>query len=358
MQSRLSASNTAQKAIAKAEEYKYKLEYAKLFSALEKAMEEVEDNTSAYGKVKLAYDGYMSEYKEMLETETTDLETYEDYNQAVSLLESAVLIFPDDYKLKTQLDETKDMRTAVKAISDAENYSNKGDYANLFKTLNKAISELSAGSDAGKKVETAYQLYESNYIAQVKEQVGEPKTVAEFDNAIKTLETAVSALGDNYELKSRLEELKADKPANMFEKTKVYEYFERTYDGAYFIVNQSNIKDNYNNTYFNAAVMYAYNGGYNNQAEVSYDCTGYTKLKGTVAISEDTKDFRKTHTIEIRGSADGVNYTKLASANISAGMKPWTFEIDFSNYTNIQIYTWAPYADKLKIILADFTLSK
>ncbi len=377
MQSRLAASNTAQKAIAKAEEYKYKLDYAKLFPALEKAMEEVADNTSAYGKVKLAYDGYMSEYKEMLETETTDLETYDDYDRAVSLLESAVLIFPDDYKLKTQLDETKDMRTAVKALSDAENYSNKGDYASLFKALNKALDTLSVGSDAAKKVMSTYDKYEKSYIESLYEHIGEPQTIQEYENSIALLENAIVVLPDVYDLTNKLEQLRKTIPVDLFSMslvdTKRYDdtsdVYEINLESDVYLKYHQRLNDNFGNTYDDAVVMtvidYSAGQAYRRDCYtvyITYDCMEYNMLRGTVAIADTSKSYTGDMEIEISGYTDNMKENIIYELNLPTISRPQQIEVDCSNYSLIKISlvcnNKGEYGKPGSVILSDFTLSK
>lgn len=382
MQSRVNAANVAKKALEKAADYKYKSEYSKLFSSLDKALDDVTDSTSATATIKMAYDSYMDEYLDLIETQTSDLETVSDYETAIKLLESAVEIFPNDYDLKTQLQEAQDMKIAVKAISDAEGYSNKSDYENLFKALNKALDTLSVGSDAGKKVQTVYDRYEKSYIEYLTDHIGEPETVSEYNNAITLLETAVVILPDNYTLKNQLELYQENKPIALFaqsavsaQKKRQNGYYENsiTTDSNVFSTNLNyTIKDNFNNSYTNASFI-AVGGGYydgnsSQDTYVKYDCEGYSSLTGIAALSEESKSYVGHCLFRITGETSNGATVVLFENSFNNGTRPQKINLDISDYVllTVRLYShkannidkYENYDNMIKIILSDFTLVK
>ena len=382
IQSRVNSANTAKKALEKAAEYKYNSEYAKLFSSLDKALSEVTDSTSATATIKMAYDSYMDEYLELIETQTSDLETVSEYETAIKLLESAVEIFPNDYDLKTQLQEAQDMKVAVKAIDEAEGYSNKSDYVNLFKTLNKALETLSAGTNAGKKVQTTYERYEKRYIEYLNDQIGEPETVNEYENAIALLETAVAVLPDNGQLKDQLESYQKNKPIALFAQKVVSAQKKRYNGGSEDSIDTDNvvfstnlnytIEDNFSNKYRNASFIAVGGDWFDKNSSqdtyVKYNCEGYSSLTGIAALSEETKSYVGHCLFRIEGETSNGATVILFENSFNNGTRPQKIDLDISEYVvlTIRLYShkdnnierYANYDNLIKIILADFTLSK
>ena len=369
MQSRVNAAKVAKKALEKAAEYKYKSEYAKLFSSLDKALDDLTDSTSATAAIKTAYNNYMEEYLELIETQTSDLETVSEYETAIKLLESAVEIFPNDYDLKTQLQETKDMKVAVKAVSDADNYAKKKDYVNLFKTLKKAIDTLSYGSDAAKKVQSSYDKYEEDYLNTLNEQIGEPKTVSEYDNAISLLEAAVGVFSDNYELSARLEILKSNRPVALFDQNIVdikkypgYRYDALSSDNTSYIKTNQSVTDNYNNIYECASILTVEDsdGYYYKQTYVMFDCYEYRNLSGIAALSAGSKSYSGTVYLTIWGYTENMVENVIYEVAYVSGIRPQKINLDLSKYSQIKIALTHPdkVPQNVSIIFSDFTLSK
>lgn len=383
MQSRVNAANVAKTSLEKAAEYRYNSEYSKLFSFLDKSLADVADSTSATAKIKMAYDNYMDEYLNLIKTQTSDLETVSEYETAIKLLESAVEIFPNDYELKTQLQNAQDMKVAVKAISDAENYSNARDYENIFKTLNKALDALSSGSEANKKVQTIYDRYEKGYIEYLNAQIGEPETVSEYSDAITLLENAVVILPDNYTLKNQLEQYQENKPIALFAQSAVstQKKWENggkegsiTTDSNVFSTNINyTINDNFNNSYTNASFIAVGGCGFydkNNSQDtyVKYDCEGYSTLTGIAALSEESKSYVGHCLFSITGETDNGVSNVLFENSFNNGTRPQKINLDISDYVllTIRLYThkennvnkYDYYKNIIKIILSDFTLVK
>ena len=379
VQSRINAANTAKKALDKAAEYRRSLEYSKLFVSLEKAMDSVYDSTTATAKLKIAYDSYMKEYLELLDTQTTDLETVTDYENAVKLYESAVEIFPDDYDLKTELAELKDMKIAVKAVSDAEMYAKQNDYSNLFTSLDKARDSVSITGSAYKKIQSAYDKYKTSFLETLDTQIGTPKTLSEYDTAISLLETAVSVFPEDTSLNYRLQNLKSSKPVNLFEQNMVTSKIKRAYNSEtkaitsdsysnYYQVGKA-FTDNYANVYRKATLIQIGNGYYNPYATwVEYDCADYQTLSGTAAIWSETKNYTGHCMFMIVGiDGDDEEYVLFKNA-FSSGTRPQTFTVDISKYDRVQIFlyshkngdngVYAYYDDSMGIVMSDFIMTK
>ena len=313
----------------------------------------------------------MDEYLELIETQTSDLETVSEYETAIKLLESAVEIFPNDYDLKTQLQEARDMKVAIKAISDADNYANKNDYVNLFKTLNKAIDTLSMGSDAGKKVQSAYDKYEEKYLNTLSEQIGEPQTVAEYDNAISLLETAISILSDNYELTERLNTLIDIKPVDLFS-LQMISAKSKHYDSSLDwndLANNNAIKintkatDGFGNQYNNATLLW---NSSTTMLEVTYDIWDYSSLTGTISLYNPSKSGIVIVGCEFAGKTKSGSWETFYSKFIDSTTRPITVSFDISAYETLAIYMYTTDGVKYRkaydcdtgVILHNFTLTK
>jgi len=353
MQSRVNAANVAKKALEKAVEYKNQYEYSKLFSSLDKALENVTDSTSATAKIKLAYDSYMDEYLELIETQTSDLETVSEYENAVKLLESAVEIFPNDYNLKSQLSNVQDMSLAVKSIADAENYVNNDDFSSLFKALNKALDTLTSGSDASKKVQTAYDNYKKIYINDINTQIGTPNTVEEYDRAISILERAINVLTNDADLINKLEYYRNSKPVYLFEQ----DPFMVENLKLYMRNNDTSTVHNYTSGFFS----WSYPTGYmmysagelinkgmaitpdsSKQAKLYYNLNGkYSTLKGRLAF-EDLYSERIDEKYNINFYADDI---LVASYTIYKSKLPIDIEVTLNKCNKLTIELVRPVGD-------------
>ena len=391
IQSRVDSANTAKKALEKAAEYKYNSEYAKLFSSLDNALNEVTDSTSATAKIKMAYDSYMDEYLELIETQTSDLETVSEYENAIKLLESAVEIFPNDYDLKTQLQNLQTIKDAITVINKANTYYAEKSYIKVFPILNEALDELHSNAIAREMVEDAYKDLRSRYVSEVFEIIGNPQTPSEYDDAISCVSDALEILPEDNELLNKLDELNTSKPIDMlstniasamtfggdsrynyaeWEKADIYNTDSTSTDSLYKYVYIGDFKDNYKNNHKNALLLRTFLS-YCWATYVIYDCENHDYVSGNVSVYDESKSYPGNLYVEIYGISNDMTEELLYRKAFVSGIKPQDIELNISDYSSIklQIATYDKTGEEWAchrgfndgnsgIIFSDFTLSK
>ena len=383
IQSRVNAASVAQKAIARAADYANRQEYAKLFSSLDKAIDDVADSTTATASLKLTYDNYMKEYMELIETQTTGLSTTEEYETAVKLLTSAVEIFPNDYDLKSQLTNAEEMTVATRAITEAAGCAGRSEYATLFPLLSDAMEELPAGSDAYQKVQATYDKYKKSYTDALNRTIGKPKSVTDYDNAIAALETATAIFPNDTSLQNKLEKYRADKPVALFSLDWIeakgcrcnWDWKESELDnrmGHDFQVTSAS--DVYGNKFENTAVLYTSNNAGESSGRLmffTYDVEDYKLFTGGSALWDKAKSFSGYPALKFFGCrSDGV-WEEIYNRGLKTISKPSTFSLDITKYQLLQVrygtyensnydsLAWnRGYSGITGVILYDCTLSK
>ena len=367
LQKDMSNMRTATKALNEADAYIGMKDYKNAFTVLANAQDTLPVGTVAYTKVKAQYDNTKTTFLNYIDEVTNNPQSIAEYDEAISALDAASEIFPYESNLSAKKTTLTNMRTAKKAVEEADAYAAKEDYKNLFSTLQNAIDALSGASDARKVAETAYNKYESSYLEALASKVGEPKTVNEYDSAISLLKSASIVFPNNIDIQNKLKTYEQECPVSLFSRplmsaSRKYESGKVEAPEHSFQLNSENVVDNINNQYETAALISDGWGAFKDYftTEAVFDCDGYNKLSGTVAISNDYKDAGGTHHLIIYGSGDGEKYTKLAGKDFTSGMRPWSFEdVDISKYSNLKIALKTDDGVAVsRLILADFTLWK
>lgn len=378
--SRLEAMTTMATALQDAENYAAMEDYAKLFSSLEDAMEDVRDSTTASSKIKLAYDEYKKNFLNDIEAQIKNPTTVDEYSCAIDALNVAVEIFPDEYELKRKQESLKLMKVALDAIIKADDYRAGNDYVKMFSTLIEAQATVRSDEDAYSKITTEYNTQKDNYIQALLFDIGEPESVSEYENAISLLTSANIALPDDNQIKNLLADYSSSKPIAMFSQSFVsaqcdYKNGGRTKsinnESTFFTTNTNiSVKDNFDNSYTNASFI-AINGDFNNGSQrtsVKYDCENYTSLTGIAALSEDSKSHISNCIFRIYGETESGAEIVLFENSFANGTRPQNVDIDISDYVllTIQLFSHKSgnvnkidnYDCTVKILLSDFTLSK
>ena len=116
------------------------------------------------------------------------------------------------------------MKIALKALETAEEQKRQQKYKEMFETLMKAEDEVYSNEEAHVKVTETYDVYKTEYLNNLYEQIGTPETIREYDNAIIILEKAVNVLPNENQLSSYLSLYKDSKPIDFIESFTAYAY--------------------------------------------------------------------------------------------------------------------------------------
>ena len=387
--SRLEAMTAMTTALQDAENYAVMEDYAKLFSSLEDAMDDVRDSTTASSKIKLAYDEYKKNFLNDIEAQIKNPTTVDEYSRAIDALNVAVEIFPDEYELKRKQESLHLMKTALNAIIKAEDYYRSSEYKDMFASLETAMQEVSADKDAQKKVEDTYEAYRKEYLEDLYNSIGEPRTVTDYNNAIALLEAALKDIPSDSELTIKLEDLRDSKPINMLDQTiassMTYYSYSSTAGHKYDkwesaplcdisdigrnerYVFVDDFKDNYDNLRKNSLLIRS--DKYRVATYVIYDCDQYNNLSGNVSVYESAKSYNGNIYVEIIGITSDLEEEYIYRKAFVSGIKPQNIDMDVSKYSSIKLQvanynsageTWVRNNDSgySGILFSDCTLSK
>lgn len=97
--------DTAHTALTKADSLARMADYAALFQTLQTALDAISSGSEMRSDVQQSYDTYKEQYLQQLTEEIGQPQTVEEYANAISLLEQAVEILPDEYQLAQQLQQ-------------------------------------------------------------------------------------------------------------------------------------------------------------------------------------------------------------------------------------------------------------
>lgn len=372
---RLEAMAVAEAALADAERYMDGENYEMTFAVLGDALKKVADTQTAASKITLVYDEYKKEYLSDVEKLARKAKNSLKFQDAIEALKTAIAVFPDEYDLQTLHDELVDLDVAHTAVDKVADLSSKSDYENLFKALRAAMNSISSSTEAKKLVEECYETHKEEFMTRLNEQIGEPKTIAEYDEAIEAVKTAIKVFGSDAELEARVSTLEENKPIDLFTLSFIdAKYYELLWakdwvgindDGCDYLLFNEATKDNYGNKYDYATIMrikqYNASGWFGNKCVyLTYNCANYAQLSGVLAIAEETKSSIKTCTFSIMGiTADGKEKT-IYEEEFTSSVAPQEFTIDVSSYSLIKIEFKSDKTseDEMQLILSDFSLSK
>lgn len=203
----ISGLNTSRTAFNTAETMLGKEDYA---GAIENYRKVIEDDTN-YETAKSNMATAIEKYRNAVLSEVSKFVTDGSYAKAITELESALKIVPDDVKLTEQLNIYKnDYAAQVKAdaVKTAAEYSEKSDYENAVKTIQSAL----ANNADDVELNAALSEYSDKYTNSIIEKADSLTGSKNYTEAISLLESATKLLPNNKTLSDKLETVKANQP--------------------------------------------------------------------------------------------------------------------------------------------------
>ena len=268
--------NASRTSFATAEELLAKKDYA---AAAEKYRLVIKTDTNyetAQKQITAALDAYR---KDTL-TKAEELAAANNYEEALTVLNSGLKVLPDDSEIVKKIDLIKsDRLTYVKdtALASADTSVSSGDYATAFSALDKALGELPNDAD----LINARTNYENTYVADVLSQAvtafGAEKN---YKDAIGLIDTALAVLPSNKALSDAKKDYESYTPVYLTG----MDYFD--YKGEMQIDNFNTMKDNFGTSYAHSLFMH----DYFDECYVTYLLNGnYSTLNLTVAVPYDNR---------------------------------------------------------------------
>lgn len=268
-------------------------------------------------------------YKEEVLATMSDYEATEDYSGAISALQAALKVVPDDADFETKISDyqqkiSDSVDLAVAAIiQDANNViTTDSDYLSALESLRAANKKYPNRED----IQEAISEVEDQYIDFVFQSVDALVAEKKYDNAVSTLNDLKSNVSDTATVTQKISEVEGMRPVELstlvvidsrdysYSKDMFTDSFGYNYDGHYF---------------FNAGY-----GGYS-----VYNLNGqYTTFSGTLVAGTNTSsDASMTLMIYVD---DKLVYTKENFTKRSGSVD---FSVDVSGATKLSINTSADY---------------
>lgn len=249
--------NTSRTAFNTAEAMIEKEDYA---GAVENYRKVVEDDTN-YESAKLKLATAIEKYRNVVLSEAGKFATDGSYSKAIAELESALKIVPDDVKLTEQLNIYKnDYAEQVKsdALKTASEYSKKSDYENSIKTIQSALTGNGNDVELNAALTEYSEKYTNDTVAKADLLTGKKN----YTEAISLLESAAKLLPDNKTLSEKLETVKANQPISITTLTPI--------NGGWDTWNEGTPIDPFGNTHTQISNYLILSGGHNGYAGKEY----------------------------------------------------------------------------------------
>lgn len=250
------------------------------------------------------------------------------YEVALELLENAKTLFPENAELqKTYNDINATYKDLIRnnTIKEADSYANNNDYENAIKTLNSALDKIGQDEELVAKLNVCEDAYVTSVISAAKEQY------VEYDYehilaAKNLLETALSVVPDNDVLMRELDFYKKKLPVDILSLPITQVYGEDDF------IKVGRVSDNRGVSYDNAIHL-----NYSAHVKVDYQ---YSKLTGKFFQSQKYANSPIEHQLVIYGSHDGKNWdtnSPLWSGKVSGNSNVLTIDVDTSKWKYIVI---------------------
>lgn len=162
----------------------------------------------------------LSLYKAEIENAVTESLETGNYENAISILQDALVAIPNDTELTSRLSLVKtsyNEKIKKDALSNAVNYADNREWSNAIKVLKEAIDRV--GNDF--ELLNAYDSYVQVYIEDIINQSEELVLNKEYGNALALLDKAYKEYPDYSELSDKMEEIENRKPVLLSELTPI-----------------------------------------------------------------------------------------------------------------------------------------
>lgn len=186
--------------------------YANAITQYSLVIESDPDYESAVNKLKETIDLYKAEIKNSV---SKSLET-EDFENAISLLQDALVVIPNDTDLTSRLSliQTNYIEKLKKdAINSASNYADNHEWSNAIEIVKDAIDRI--GDDS--ELLNVYDIYVQAYIDDIIKQSEEFVLNKDYGNALALLDKVYKEYPDYSVLSDKMKEIESKKPVLLSE---------------------------------------------------------------------------------------------------------------------------------------------
>ncbi len=337
----IDALNTSRTAFATAEELLAKKDYPGAVGKYRLVIKTDSNYETAQKQITAALDAYRKDTLAKAE----ELAAEDNYEEALTVLNSGLKVLPDDSEIVKKIDLIKsDRLTYVKdtALASAETSVSSGDYAGAFAALDKALGELPNDAD----LINARTNYENKYVADVLSQAvtafGAEKN---YKGAIDLISAALAVLPSNKALSDAKKDYESYTPVYLTS----MDYFD--YKGTLCIDDFDTVQDNFGTAYTHSLychdgyVTYLLNGSYSTLSlivAVPYDeRASYTH--GDLRIYADDKLVYSSGTMT---SGSAVQPVVLDVTGVQQLKMTWYYESFELDYSSSMATAWDAYVQR------------
>lgn len=168
------------------------------------------------------YSDYDEEKIASIISEAEALASNEDYEGAIKKIELALAVYPESHVLtekKAEYTEKLNTKVKAKALKEAEELAQTGDYVSAISIINNAQEKI--GDDS--ELASLAQSYEDTYVDGIISETNSYIATREFDSAEEILKSALVSVPNNSRLKEQKTILDSNKPQKMIDVCPPYE---------------------------------------------------------------------------------------------------------------------------------------
>ncbi len=285
-------------------------------TAMEVYLEVDESDSEHYEDAQSKIESARENYRALIIEQVGSPSTTDEYETAISLLNTALVALPDDEELTALLENCEEkLQETIKSstLSEATNAIEAGNYEEAFDLLETALNTFPEDSDLTALLVSSQSQYEEYITSQVEELTEQE----DYENALELLTQALKVLPDSTVLKEQQTTIEETRPIKLSELKISDSYNYNQVDDL--TISVDTIGNLYNpGNLFTIWTPTSYKTGY-----VDYYLNEqYTSLTGTIAVGDDSSS--SSCTVTLYGNGDSILYT----GTFSRSMEPVAIDVN------------------------------
>ena len=296
------------------------------------ALQEVTDNSGNYIETQKLLAEAKDGYRLALNDAAKIYVEKEDYELAISILETGLAVLPQDMELLHTIDEYTSAYTLAartKAIKSAETFAAEEDYANALLSIQNVIST----GDNDAELTALSNKYATDYRDDILTQATMLLHSEGYETVAQLLQSAMTVLPNDSEIANAIVEYEEYAPVYLIEDI---DYLTKTENpsGSGVVIENTSLTDYDGNDIFghyhihNSSVLSWY------PASISFDLSGkFKSFSGMLVLPEEYRHTKYSAYISVYGDGNLL----YQSSGISAGFHSDTFSVDVDGVSVLRI---------------------
>lgn len=337
----LDSLNSSITAYEKAEQYYAAGQYSQAIEEYSNVIEEDDNYEDAQSKIEECVDTY----KKDILAKTEGPEEYEEYENALSLVQVALDVLPDDKELKereSELQKNYAQKLKSEALTNGTQYISDGKYDEIFELLDQALEANPNDSELTNLYNTAVTSFEDYAAATVDGYVQNEQ----FGEAYTFLNKAEDILPDSEKITELRSQVRDAVPVKLSEmKISDSDRFEAA--------DELSVKEDVIGNVYSPGNLYISTSYHGKSYATCYLNSGYTKLKGVIAVADNCDQVIGEFTIY--GDNGQILYT---SGDMSRTTAPIAIDINVEGVKWITIAAETEEFSNFVVLVSDFVFYK